>query len=167
MKIKINTDIIKSLNPCKNRLDNWLLHYKAFEGDLVEFLDLPDISYADKVWVAVRVMPRFLVEVFAIDCAFNAAAADYAASAAYAASAYPAAYSASAAATTSAYASDAASVAATYASAADSDAACAASAAYSAADAYAASAHASVAAFADWGKQRQIESLIYLIQGAK
>jgi hypothetical protein len=151
MKIKINTDIIKSLNPCKDRLDNWLVHYKAFEGDLVEFLDLPNISYTDKIWVAVRVMPRFLVEVFAIDCAFNAAA-DSAADAAY----------------VSDSASDAASVAATYASAAaDSDAACAASAAYSAADAYAASAHASVAAFADWGKQRQIESLIYLIQGAK
>ncbi len=132
MKIKINTDIIKSLDPCKGRLDNWLSHYKAFEGDLVEFLDLPDISYTDKVWVAVRVMPRFLVEVFAIDCALNASDA------------------ASAASADAAYVSDAAS-AATYAS----DAA-----------AYAADC-ASGAAFTDWRKQRQIESLIYLIQGAK
>ncbi len=138
MKIKINTDIIKSLNPCKGRLDNWLLHYKAFEGDLVEFLDLPDISYTDKVWVAVRVMPRFLVEVFAIDCAFNAAA-DSAADAAY----------------VSDSASDAASVAATYAASATS-------AAY-------ASAAAAVCADAEYAKslQRQLEVIIYLIQGAK
>ena len=133
MKIKINTDIIKSLSPCKDRLDNWLLHYKAFEGDLVEFLDLPNISYSDKIWVSVRVMPRFLVEVFAIDCAFNAADASYASSAAYA------------------YAADAANYAA-------------------AAAVYVNSANsANSAAYAVYDElcQRQIEVIIYLIQGAK
>ncbi len=148
MKIKINTDIIKSLDPCKDRLENWLLHYKAFEGDLVEFLDLPDIFYTDKVWVAVRLMPRFLVEVFAIDCALNAVADSSAASA-------DAAYTANYLTTYVTSAADASSAAssAAYAASADADAD--------------AAAYASVAAFADWRKQRQIESLIYLIQGAK
>ena len=81
MLIKVDSQIIASLNPCKDRLDNWTKHYSGFKGDLVKFLDLKDITSQDKIWVAVRLLPRFLAEVFAIDCAVaaNAAAAAYAA----------------------------------------------------------------------------------------
>ena len=76
MKIKINTDIISKYNPCINRFNNWKTYYEEFDGDLQHFLALDNISVSDKIWVAVRVMPRFLVEVFAIDCAVSAAAAE-------------------------------------------------------------------------------------------
>jgi hypothetical protein len=72
--IKVNTEIIKALNPCQDRLDNWEKHYNDFNDDLHSFLSLDKITAADKIWVAVRLMPRDLVEVFAIDCAIYAAA---------------------------------------------------------------------------------------------
>lgn len=106
LNIKVNTDVISKLKPCKDRFDNWKANYVNFDGDLIEFLELNRISDVDKIWVAVRVLPRFLVEVFAIDCATNAASA-----AAYAAfyAANAAAYAAIDAAT---YAADAATNAA-------------------------------------------------------
>lgn len=73
MKIKINTKVIRALQPCTDRLVHWLNHYPTFSGDIQEFLQLEHITAADKVWVALRVLPRFLVEVFAIDCAVVAA----------------------------------------------------------------------------------------------
>lgn len=147
MRIRINTKKIKALYPCQNRLDNWLLHHEKFDGDLVDFLRLPNITYFDKVWVACRVMPRFLVEVFALDCAAAANAADAAAAshAAYAAASYAAAT-----------ASDAAS----YAAAAASTATAAAAAADGAAIAAAAVVDA---AAANAERQRQGESIIYLV----
>ncbi len=74
MEITINKEIIKSLKPCADRYENYLKHYPDFEGCLEEFLDLEHISHTDKIWVSVRVMPRFWVECFAIDCALSAAA---------------------------------------------------------------------------------------------
>ena len=74
MKIRVNTRRIEKLNPCEDRLENWKRHHANFDGDITEFLRLEGITPQDKVWVAVRLMPRFLVEVFAIDCAMNAAA---------------------------------------------------------------------------------------------
>jgi hypothetical protein len=116
MKILVNLEVIKSLKPCLNRYENYLKHYTDFEGSLEDFLDLPEVTHNDKLWVSLRLMPRFLAEVFAIDCAAASASA----------SAYAAAYAASAAATAAAYA---ASASAAYA------AAVAASAAYAAAGA--------------------------------
>ena len=138
MKIKINKEVIKNLKPCKDRYENYLTHYSEFSGGIEEFLDLPEISHEDKLWVALRLVPRMLVETFALDCAVSAAAA-YADADAYAAAAYAAAYAAAA------YAADA----------------------YAAAAAYAA-AYAAYAAAADAARkkeqQTQIEALIYLIQ---
>jgi len=73
MNIQINTIKLKSLSPCKDRLDNWLKHYSIFNGDIIEFLSLTEISAKDKVWVSVRLLPREQLEYFAIDCAFAAA----------------------------------------------------------------------------------------------
>ncbi len=114
----------------------------------------------------------------ATSAASAADAATYAAAYAADAAAYAAAAAASSASADAAAAADAASSAAADYSAAYADDAAAAyaaaSAAYAAASAAyaayaddAAAAYASGAAFADWRKQRQIESLIYLIQGAK
>ena len=100
MKILINLEVIKSLKPCLNRYENYLKHYTDFEGSLEDFLDLPEVTHNDKLWVSLRLMPRFLAEVFAIDCAAaSASASAYAAASAsaYAASAY-AAYAAAVAA---------------------------------------------------------------------
>jgi hypothetical protein len=90
MRIKISTQRIKKLNPCRDRLDNWLKHYPDFEGGITEFLRLENITPQDKIWVAVRVMPRFLGDMFAIDCAMHAAAAAADAVAAYTGAAYAA-----------------------------------------------------------------------------
>jgi len=99
MKIRINTQVIEALKPCEDRLVIWLENHKYFDGDIVEFLELEKISLRDKIWVTVRVMPRFSVEVFAIDCALSAASAA-ASSSLYAASyaAVDAAYAAESAA---------------------------------------------------------------------
>lgn len=79
MDVRVNKEIIKSLKPCADRYENYLKYYNDFDGQLEEFLDLENITYQDKIWVAVRLMPRFLAEVFAIDCAVRSAAADCAA----------------------------------------------------------------------------------------
>lgn len=106
---QINTEILKALKPCSDRYEVWLKHYKKFDGSLLDFLELDKISAKDKIWVSVRVMPRFLVEVFAIDCAFRADAADaHAARAVASASDDSANYSAGAAASSAAYAAAAA-----------------------------------------------------------
>jgi hypothetical protein len=73
MKIKINKDVIKSYNPCKERFDNYLESYSNFNGDIQDFLDLTNISHHDKLWVTCHILPRSILEVFAIDCAFSAA----------------------------------------------------------------------------------------------
>jgi hypothetical protein len=152
MKIKVNTKILEALNPCEDGLAHWKEHCNDFSGDVVEFLDLPNITWVDKVWVACRLLPRLLVEVFAFDCSLEADG--YAAHNPYSASA-----------------SDvAASYAATYADASDAvDYAVHASAAAAAYAAHAA-AYTIAYVYAAWAsnaskeQQRQIESLIYLIQ---
>ena len=180
MKLKINTDKIKALNPCQARYDNWLKHYDNFNGNILKFLELEKITPRDKIWVSVRVLPRELVEIFAIDCAFSASVSATASAAAYAAAyaayaaADTAAYAAAAAdaaayaADTAAYAADAADTAA-YAAAADADAYAADTAAYAAATdaaaAYAAATDAAAAYAAEC--ENQIDALIMLIKGWK
>lgn len=74
MKIRINTNVIEFLHPCFDSLSNWLLHYSEFDGDAQEFLTLTNITPHDKIWVLMKLSPIDLVEVFALGCAFNAAA---------------------------------------------------------------------------------------------
>lgn len=54
----INTEYLKTLNPCQNRLDNWIEHYNDWHGTLSEFLDLDKITYNDKLWVYFRSIPK-------------------------------------------------------------------------------------------------------------
>jgi hypothetical protein len=195
MKLIITEKKIRNLGPCKDRLDNFLKHYPNFKGDFTSFLDLEQITPSDKIWVVIRLIPRVVLEEFAIDCASHA----YAAADAYA-DAYAAAYAAAAAydavyadanaaayayayANAAAYAADAAAYAAAAAAdavyadanaaAADANAAAADAnaAAYAAAAAYAyAYAAAYDAVYADAKQkehQRQIEALIWLVQDHK
>ena len=178
MKYKIDTKLITQFNPCKDRFDNWVAHYDNKKFSLIEFLELENITHRDKLWVALRLMNNDTKVVFALDCSFAAYAYAAAASAdAYAADAY--AYAAYAAADAYAYAAYAAADAyaadayAAAAASADAYAATAAAAAAAYADAYAAAADAAYAAAAyaaaaDARKQeelRQIEAIIYLMEG--
>lgn len=87
MKQFITIETIAKLNPCAKRFDNFKQHYPNYEGDILDFLSLEKITPSDKIWVAIRVLPREILEVFAIDCAFSASeyAANYADAAEYAA----------------------------------------------------------------------------------
>ena len=116
----INKDVINSLKPCADRYENYLEHYANFSGNQDDFFELPEISHNDKLWVILRLMPRELVEVFAIDCAVSA----YAHADAYVyADAYAHAAAADAAYAHAAAADAAAAAAAAYANAAYDDAA--------------------------------------------
>jgi hypothetical protein len=74
--MKINKAVIKKLKPCADRFENLLKHCSEFNGTHEDFLELEEISHQDKLWVLLRLIPRFDGEVFAIDCAFNAYTVD-------------------------------------------------------------------------------------------
>lgn len=63
--MKINKKVLEKLNPCTNRLDNYLENYHDREFTINQFLRLKKISHEDKVWVAVRLMPRENLRFFA------------------------------------------------------------------------------------------------------
>jgi len=65
----INTEKLKELKPCTERFKNWLENYSEFNGTFVKFLDLPKISYDDKIWVSKKVLTRDILEQWAILCA--------------------------------------------------------------------------------------------------
>ena len=135
MSIIINKEVIKLLNPCAHRYENYLENYSEFNGNQDDFFELTEISHNDKLWVILRLMPRELVEVFAIDCAVSAYADAYA---------------------------DADADAAAYvvaAAAADAAAYVVAAAAY----VVAAAAADAAAAYADAERTRQLDALSYLI----
>lgn len=56
--MKITVDKVQSLNPCEDRFLNFTTYYPSFEGSVVEFLSLDNITHSDKVWVCVRLMTR-------------------------------------------------------------------------------------------------------------
>ena len=125
---------IRDLKPCYDP-DEYLP--EDWTGTVEDILLLEDCPAKDRIWVAVRLMPRFLVECFAVDCALSAAAYDAAAD--------DAAYAAYAAA-------DAAYYAYAYAYA------------YAAADAYAA-AYAAYDAARKQERENQIDALLMLLEG--
>jgi len=155
MKIKVNSKIIKSLLPCEDRLVNYLKHYNELNFDILEFLALDKITTEDKVWVSVRLMPKELVQRFAMDCASRAST--YAAKS----SNYDAASDAALAAS---YAAKAASLASYV-----QDASYAASyAAHAAHAAYDASSYAALTAdLAAEERELQLKSIAQLIEESK
>jgi hypothetical protein len=67
--MKINKEIIEKLNPCKNRFDNFLEHYKDFDNNIEDFVLLENISYSDKIWVITNLFTKQQNVKFALKCA--------------------------------------------------------------------------------------------------
>jgi len=169
--ITVTNELIASLNPCRSRYYNYLKYYKNTKFDIIDFLELENITASDKIWVSVRILPSYILEVFIIDCAFCAAA--YAAYAAYAAN-----YTGDAAAAgDAAYAATYAAYAANYTGDATGDAtrAAAGDAAYAAAVAATRAAAAGDAAYAatraaagdaaySQEQENQVDALIMLLK---
>lgn len=57
MKKLINLALIKSLNPCQDRLDNFIKHYGTEDGfPAAKFMRLKKITHQDKMWVTSRLL---------------------------------------------------------------------------------------------------------------
>ena len=67
--MQINREILKNFNPCLDRYKNYLENYPNFDGSFDEFLDLNNITYNDKIWVAQRVLNKNQLIRFALLCA--------------------------------------------------------------------------------------------------
>ena len=65
----ITKEYLKSLNPCKNRFDHYLTCYSNWQGTLEEFLDLSELTHADKKWVFVRSIEKDRLRLVAADFA--------------------------------------------------------------------------------------------------
>jgi len=67
--MQINKEFLRSLEPCASRYKHFLDHHANFSGILNDFLDLPNLDYDDKVWVAMRVLTKNKRVKWAILCA--------------------------------------------------------------------------------------------------
>lgn len=67
----ITNEYIASLNPCKDRHENYLQHFKDKEITFVELLESDLVSYDDKIWLAKRYLDKDKLCKFAIKCAFS------------------------------------------------------------------------------------------------
>ena len=65
----INTKVIKELNPCTDRFQNWIKFYGNNEFTYAQFLGLKRITHSDKMWVVTRLMKPELLRFFAADVA--------------------------------------------------------------------------------------------------
>lgn len=65
----INLKTIQALHPCQDRLDNYIKHYKSKSFTKAQFLGLRNITQADKLWVAFRLMPEANLRLVAADIA--------------------------------------------------------------------------------------------------
>ena len=54
--MKFNIKILKDLNPCEDGIYNFIEKYPNFDGTLIQALQLEDIPYDDKIWVATRIV---------------------------------------------------------------------------------------------------------------
>lgn len=50
----LNTNSIKRLNPCTDRLENWLHQVEQRDYTQNEFINLTEITHRDKMWVLIR-----------------------------------------------------------------------------------------------------------------
>ena len=68
--MEITREFLESLNPCKDRWENYLKHYSDREGTLLDFMKLDKISDTDKIWVFTRKIPELekLQRRFAVAC---------------------------------------------------------------------------------------------------
>ena len=66
---KLTIKDIKELKPCycptKYLPKNW-------KGTVLDILNINECPAEDRIWVALRLLPRAIIEVFTLDCAFSA-----------------------------------------------------------------------------------------------
>jgi hypothetical protein len=67
--MRITTELVKTFNPCKDRLNNYETHYPNSDLDIVDFLRLDNISYSDKIWVWKKVATVDKAALFGLKCA--------------------------------------------------------------------------------------------------
>jgi len=67
--MKINKDVIQKLNPCKDRIDNFITHYGTKDYTLKGFLSLDEITYTDKIWVVTKLFTQEQNVKWSIKCA--------------------------------------------------------------------------------------------------
>jgi len=67
--MQINKEVLKSLNPCFDRYEHFLEHHANFSGSLSDFMELPNVNYDDKIWVAEKVLTKNQAVSWAILCA--------------------------------------------------------------------------------------------------
>jgi hypothetical protein len=65
----ITLSAIKTLNPCKDRLDNFVKFYGSKTLTKGQFMGLKNITQEDKMWVAFRMMPQANIRYAAADIA--------------------------------------------------------------------------------------------------
>jgi len=74
---KINVNYIKQFEPCDSGVKRYLdAGYENFNGNIIEFLELENISFADKKWVVFhesqKILSDNLMREFALLCALRA-----------------------------------------------------------------------------------------------
>lgn len=67
--MRVTAAAIRKLNPCKDRIENFEKMYPEYDGSMYEFLQLENISYSDKIWVAVMMLSKNQLVVWSIACA--------------------------------------------------------------------------------------------------
>jgi hypothetical protein len=65
----INLEVIKKFNPCEDRLDNYVSFYGDKSFTPRQFMGLKNITHADKLWAALRLLPKDKVRAIAADIA--------------------------------------------------------------------------------------------------
>jgi hypothetical protein len=72
--MKITRQFLESLEPCKDRWENYLKYYRDWSGSLSEAMDLEHVSDEDKIWFFTRNIKELekLQREFAFICAARA-----------------------------------------------------------------------------------------------
>ena len=76
LKTKINLDYINQFDPCKSGVDRFIkAGYENFNGNIVDFIKLKDLSFKDKQWVVLhedqKLLNDELLREFAFTCALR------------------------------------------------------------------------------------------------
>lgn len=67
--MKINKEVIKGFNACESGYQNFITKYPNFNGSFLEILELENVPYRDKIWLARRVLNKNQLVHFGLLCA--------------------------------------------------------------------------------------------------
>lgn len=65
----INKETLKQFRPCDRGFNNFVTNYPEFNDSFIKLLDLPEIPYADKIWLAKKVLNKNQLVHFGLFCA--------------------------------------------------------------------------------------------------